>query len=111
MVALFCCVFLLCFSVQNGTVGQRTPSIVTNFLMTPVTLRFLPDNITITAEPGEALITVAARAGITIPTGCMMGSCHACEVEMDGEPICSCLTAVPPTDAEIVIDLYSDPNW
>ncbi|MFM7326844.1 MAG: 2Fe-2S iron-sulfur cluster-binding protein, partial [Nodosilinea sp.] len=29
---------------------------------------------------GEPLLQVAARAGVTIPTGCLMGSCHACEV-------------------------------
>ncbi len=81
--------------------------------MASVTIRFLPDNVIAEAEPGEALLTVASRVGITIPTGCMMGSCHACEVELNGQPLCACLTAVPPTEAgtELVIDLYGDPNW
>ncbi|MEB3273519.1 MAG: 2Fe-2S iron-sulfur cluster-binding protein [Prochlorothrix sp.] len=76
-----------------------------------ITVRFLPDNVTALAEPGEPLLDVASRAGITIPTGCLMGSCHACEVEMDGEPRCACLTAVPPKESELVVDLYGDPNW
>ena len=45
---------------------------------------FLPDNVTVEAEPGELLLDVAKRAGLSIPTGCLMGSCHACEVEVDG---------------------------
>jgi ferredoxin len=76
-----------------------------------VSIRFLPDDIQVEAHVGEDLLAVAERAGITIPTGCRMGSCHACEVELNGEPICSCITAVPPSSKEIVIDLYGDPNW
>lgn len=48
-----------------------------------VSVQFLPDDITVTAEVGEPLLKVADRAGITIPTGCLMGSCHACEVELN----------------------------
>jgi ferredoxin len=78
-----------------------------------VSIQFLPDNVTIEAEVGEPLLQVASRAGVTIPTGCLMGSCHACEVELEGEvdPICACITAVPPGQAEITINLYVDPTW
>jgi ferredoxin len=41
-----------------------------------------------------------------------MGSCHACEVELDsGETICSCISAVPQGQTHLTIQLYSDPNW
>ena len=50
-------------------------------------IHFLPDEVTIEAEPGEPLLDVAKRAGVVIPTGCLMGSCHACEVEIDEENI------------------------
>jgi len=76
-----------------------------------VTIRFLPDNIVTQAEAGESLLEVATRAGIQIPTGCCMGSCHACEVELNGEPVCSCITAVPDSPTEATVDLYSDPAW
>lgn len=77
-----------------------------------VQVRFLPDNIAIAAEAGEPLLQVAARAGITIPTGCLMGSCHACEVELeDGEIICACLSAVPSDRPEWVLNLFVDPTW
>ena len=75
-------------------------------------ITFLPDNLTAEAEPGEPLLEVAQRAGVFIPTGCLMGSCHACEVELeDGTPICACITAVPRGKESLTINLYSDPMW
>lgn len=77
-----------------------------------VEILFLPDNVTIEAEVGEPLLEVAKRAGVNIPTGCLMGSCHACEVEIDGEEtICSCISGVPGGKPRISIDIYVDPTW
>ncbi|MBD2605867.1 (2Fe-2S)-binding protein [Scytonema hofmannii FACHB-248] len=77
-----------------------------------VRVRFLPDDVTIDAEVGESLLDVADRAGIFIPTGCLMGSCHACSVELDdGNIIRACITSVPPKDEELTINLFSDPTW
>ncbi|MBD2325739.1 2Fe-2S iron-sulfur cluster-binding protein [Alkalinema sp. FACHB-956] len=76
-----------------------------------VRVHFLPDNVTVDAEVGESLLKVAARADVLIPTGCLMGSCHACEVEMAGEDVRSCITAIPPGQDEITINLFSDPSW
>ncbi|MEC4805954.1 MAG: 2Fe-2S iron-sulfur cluster-binding protein [Jaaginema sp. PMC 1080.18] len=77
-----------------------------------VTVRFLPDDVTVTAEVGEPMLTVADRAGVMIPTGCLMGSCHACEVELaDGTSVCACLSSIPAGQAEVTINLYSDPLW
>lgn len=77
-----------------------------------VKVKFLPDDVTVEAEVGEPLLDVAQRADIFIPTGCLMGSCHACEVELgDGTPICACISAVPPNTDELTINLYSDPVW
>lgn len=78
-----------------------------------VSIQFLPDGVTVEAEVGEPLLAVADRAGVSIPTGCLMGSCHACEVELEGQPapICACITAVPPGQKKLVINLYVDPTW
>jgi ferredoxin len=77
-----------------------------------VTIRFLPDDVTIMAEVGEPLLQVANRAGLSIPTGCLMGSCHACEVELeDGETICACISTVPPRQEQLTINLFVDPTW
>ena len=78
-----------------------------------ITVQFMPDNVTVIAEVGEPLLKVAARAAITIPTGCLMGSCHACEVEVEGDadPICACISAVPVGVDPLGINLYVDPTW
>ncbi|MDX2097968.1 MAG: 2Fe-2S iron-sulfur cluster-binding protein [Leptolyngbyaceae cyanobacterium bins.59] len=77
-----------------------------------VQIRFLPDDVFVTAEPGEPLLTVAQRAGISIPTGCLMGSCYACEVDIEeiGE-VRSCITSVPPGYEQLTVNLFSDPTW
>mgnify|MGYP000158458559 FL=1 len=73
---------------------------------------FLPDNVTVEAEAGELLLDVAKRAGISIPTGCLMGSCHACEVELEnGQVICACISGVPSGKTQVTINLYVDPTW
>lgn len=84
-----------------------------------VQIRFLPDDVTVEAEAGEPMLQVAKRAGLSIPTGCLMGSCHACEVEIvseatpnaEGKMICACITAVPAGRSHLTINLYIDPNW
>jgi ferredoxin len=77
-----------------------------------VLIRFLPDDVEVEAEVGESFLKVAVRAGIDIPTGCLMGSCHACEVEVqDIGDICSCITGVPPGFTELTVNLFTDPTW
>jgi ferredoxin len=77
-----------------------------------VSVRFLPNDVTVGAIAGEPLLEVANRAGVSIPTGCLMGSCHACEVELDdGEAVCSCISSVPIGRSQLTVNLYSDPTW
>ncbi len=77
-----------------------------------VKVHFLPDDITIEAQAGEPMLTVAERAGVYIPTGCLMGSCHACEVELDGElEVCACISAIPDDTDHLTINLSTDPLW
>ncbi|NWF61609.1 MAG: 2Fe-2S iron-sulfur cluster binding domain-containing protein [Fischerella sp.] len=77
-----------------------------------VRIHFLPDDVMVDAQVGEPLLDVADRAGVSIPTGCLMGSCHACTVELeDGDVIRACISAVPPGREEVTINLFSDPTW
>jgi ferredoxin len=77
-----------------------------------IKIRFLPDDVTVEAEVGESLLEVANQAGVFIPTGCLMGSCHACEVEIDGgQTICACIAAVPSGRSQLTINLFVDPSW
>ncbi|MBV5260159.1 (2Fe-2S)-binding protein [Synechococcus moorigangaii CMS01] len=80
--------------------------------MSAIAVHFMPNDVTVTAEAGEPMIEVARRAGIAIPTGCLMGSCHACEVELDdGTNLCACISGIPGDRPEITIHLFSDPVW
>ncbi|BAZ03686.1 2Fe-2S iron-sulfur cluster-binding protein [Calothrix sp. NIES-3974] len=77
-----------------------------------VSIRFLPEDITVAATVGEPLLDVADRAGVSIPTGCLMGSCHACTVELDGEEIVrACIYSVPPGRQQLTVNVFSDPTW
>jgi ferredoxin len=77
-----------------------------------VQVRFLPQDVTVEAKAGELLLDVADRAGVSIPTGCLMGSCHACEVELDdGQSVCSCISSVPAGRSSVTVNLFSDPTW
>lgn len=77
-----------------------------------IAVQFLPDEVTVEAQVGEPLLEVARRAGVTIPTGCLMGSCHACEVEIVGRStLCACISGVPAGADRITINLESDPLW
>ncbi|MGB3295013.1 MAG: 2Fe-2S iron-sulfur cluster-binding protein [Phormidesmis sp.] len=78
-----------------------------------VEIRFLPDDVTVMASAGEPLLAVAARAGIYISTGCLMGACHACEVELskEEEPVLACLKAVPSGRRHLEVYLLDDPTW
>lgn len=76
-----------------------------------ITVRFLPEDVAISAEPDELLLDCATRAGVRIPTGCLMGSCHACEVEIEGQgPVCACITSVA-GDSDVTVHLIVDPLW
>ncbi|GAB4477210.1 MAG: 2Fe-2S iron-sulfur cluster binding domain-containing protein [Elainellaceae cyanobacterium] len=77
-----------------------------------VEIHFLPDDVTVQADPGEPLLEVAERAGVMIPTGCLMGSCHACEVEVNSEEsVCACISAVAAGQTKLTINVYVDPTW
>ena len=77
-----------------------------------VKVTFLPDDISVDAEPGEPILTVAERAGVFIATGCLMGSCNACEVELDdGKTICACISSIPGDKPELTINIYEDEAW
>ncbi len=82
-----------------------------------VQVRFWPDDITVTAGVGEPLLQVAARAGVVIPTGCLMGACHACVVDWELAPgaepetVRACLSSIPSGVSTLNVYLYHDPTW
>ena len=44
-----------------------------------------PNNIETNASEGDDWFLTAEKAGLEIPTGCLTGSCGACEIDVNGE--------------------------
>jgi len=64
------------------------------------------------APVGEDWLVAAAAAGLSIPTGCLGGSCGACEIEVNGETQRACIAQVPTSPAEpIAVAWATDPYW
>ena len=60
--------------------------------------------------PGSDWLKAASEANIEIPTGCLVGSCGACEIEVNGEVIRACIKSVP-NESELIVDFFRDPYW
>ena len=69
-----------------------------------------PNKETSICSPNDEWLKAAYDANIEIPTGCLTGSCGACEIEVNGEVIRACIAKV--TDKkEINVEFFSDPYW
>ena len=77
--------------------------------MTAVTVRW-PDG-RITEEPvGRDWLVAARDAGVPIPTGCLGGSCGACEIEVNGRIVRACVARVPASrQGTLTVGLAEDP--
>jgi ferredoxin len=61
---------------------------------------------------GTAWLTAAHAAGCTIPTGCLGGSCGACEIDVNGRTVRACIATVPASrSGSLRVELASDPFW
>ena len=62
--------------------------------------------------PGCDWLVAAHAAAFSIPTGCMGGSCGACEIEVNGTTVRACIAAVPASrNGELTVELATDPYW
>ena len=79
--------------------------------MVPIPVRW-PDGQTTQAMVGQDWLVAASDAGVSIPTGCMGGSCGACEIEVNGKVVRACISTVPAAKSgQLSVDLASDPFW
>ena len=53
-----------------------------------------PNNIETFASEGEDWFSTAEKAGFEIPSGCLTGSCGACEIDVNGETIRACISNI-----------------
>ncbi|MCP9775092.1 2Fe-2S iron-sulfur cluster-binding protein [Cyanobium sp. WAJ14-Wanaka] len=71
-----------------------------------------PDGSSCLVAGGTDWLEAASRAGYDIPTGCLGGSCGACEIDVNGETVRACIATVPSEAiSEIRVELVSDPFW
>ena len=64
------------------------------------------------AYEGDDWFQNASKAGINIPTGCLTGSCGACEIDVNGETIRPCTTNVRSNmNNSLNVEFTTDPFW
>lgn len=79
--------------------------------MKRVTIQW-PDGSRSQAPVGREWLAAAREAGLLIPTGCLGGSCGACEIEVNGRVVRACVSKVPPSrSGELTVALANDPYW
>ena len=70
-----------------------------------------PNNISTEANEGDDWFINAKKANINIPTGCLSGSCGACEIDVNGKTLRPCITTIELSNENLDIEFTSDPYW
>ena len=71
-----------------------------------------PNGKLTSVQVGENWLQLATKAGMSIPTGCLGGSCGACEIEVNGEVLRACISSVSDkSETHIKVEIVSDPYW
>ena len=79
--------------------------------MSSITVHW-PDGHTSRESIGTDWLQTAADAGVAIPTGCLGGSCGACEIEVNGKVVRACISTVPPSKSgQLSVEFATDPHW
>ena len=64
------------------------------------------------AKEGDDWFSSAKKAGLEIPTGCLTGSCGACEIDVNGETIRACISDIKNNKKSLLkVALTTDPFW
>tara|TARA_B100001057_G_C22788742_1_gene926695 strand:+ start:42 stop:287 length:246 start_codon:yes stop_codon:yes gene_type:complete len=71
-----------------------------------------PNNVETYASQGDDWFSIAKEAGFEIPTGCLTGSCGACEIDVNGETVRPCICSIDfKTQDDLNIEFTKDPYW
>lgn len=69
-----------------------------------------PNNIETFVSEGDDWFSSAEKAGLEIPTGCLTGSCGACEIDVNGETIRACIREIKNNkNCSLRVSLTTDP--
>ena len=70
------------------------------------------NNIEIYASEGDDWFSIAEKLGLEIPTGCLTGSCGACEIDVNGETVRACINNIKKgKESSLKVSLTTDPFW
>ena len=71
-----------------------------------------PNNKETFVSEGDDWFSSAEKAGFKIPTGCLTGSCGACEIDVNGETVRACIRDIKSNkQCKLKVCLTSDPFW
>ena len=64
------------------------------------------------ASVGDDWFSTAEKASLEIPTGCLTGSCGACEIDVNGETLRACISEIKNNKkCTLQVSLTTDPFW
>ena len=70
------------------------------------------NNLAIYASEGDDWFSIAEKVGLEIPTGCLSGSCGACEIDVNGETVRACISEIKNNKkCTLEVSLITDPFW
>ena len=75
-----------------------------------------PNNKETFVSEGDDWFSSAEKAGFEIPTGCLTGSCGACEIDVNGETVRACIRNIKINikrnkQCKLKVCLTTDPFW
>ena len=71
-----------------------------------------PNNKETFVSEGDDWFSSAEKAGFEIPTGCLTGSCGACEIDVNGETVRACIRNIKRNkQCKLKVCLTTDPFW
>ncbi len=71
-----------------------------------------PNNLITYAKEGEDWFLIAKKANVDIPSGCLTGSCGACEIDVNGKTIRPCMENIEfKNNHYLNIEFTTDPFW
>ena len=71
-----------------------------------------PNNIETFVSEGDDWFSSAEKADLEIPTGCLTGSCGACEIDVNGETVRACISDIKSSkNCLLKVSLTTDPFW
>ena len=71
-----------------------------------------PNNKETFVSEGDDWFSSAKKAGFEIPTGCLTGSCGACEIDVNGETVRACIRNIKKNkQCKLKVCLSTDPFW